>query len=211
MSILRDKTSIAFSVSKSSNYSLLEFESKIREVSEEISNGGYLFLLTEYSQHFQPTVSYESLALRTLMGSPLNRNTDWLFFGNGVIRGYTPAKKKLSSTWQWVILQKSGERTLAKRHTSSQLQLSKSAIPVSHPAFTRDVANNVWHLNESTLIKTSLHRFRALLTWPDEQLIHFHNLQKKTNIPYLKMDLSQDLIGVAEKSIYYWDSLDTLF
>lgn len=146
MSILRDKTSIAFSVSKSSNYSLLEFESKIRELSEEISNGGYLFLLTEYSQHFQPTVSYESLALRTLMGSPLNRNTDWLFFGNGVIRGYTPAKKKLSSTWQWVILQKSGERTLAKRHTSSQLQLSKSAIPVSHPAFTRDVANNVWHL-----------------------------------------------------------------
>jgi hypothetical protein len=145
------------------------------------------------------------------MGSPLNRNTDWLFFGNGVIRGYTPTKKKLSSTWQWVILQKSGERTLAKRHTASQLQLSKSAIPVSHPAFTRDVANNVWHLNESTLINTSLHRFRALLTWPDEQLIHFHNLQKKTNISYLKMDLSQDLIGVAKKTIYYWDSLDTLF
>lgn len=211
MSISKDKTSIAISVSKSSNYSPLEFQSKIKELSEEISNGGYLFLLTEYSQDFQPTVSYESVTLRTLMGSPLNRNTDWLFFGNGVIRGYTPAKKKLSSTWQWVILQKSGERTLAKRHTASQMQLSKSAIPVGHPAFTRDVANNVWHLNESTLIKTSLHRFRALLTWPDQRLIHFQNLQKKTNIPYLKMDLSKDLIGVAEKSVYYWDCLDTLF
>jgi len=205
------KTSVGFSISESCNYSLLEIEAKLREVTAEISSGGYLFLLTEYSETLKQTLSYESVALRLLMGPPLNRNTDWLFFGNGAIRGYSARKKKHTSTWQWIILQKSGERTLAKRHTASQSKLSKSTIPVSHPAFTRDVANNVWHLNENTLVKTSLLRFRALLTWPEEQLVHLHNFQKKIDIPFSKMDLSKDLIGVAQKSIYLWDNLDTLF
>ena len=205
------KSSVAISISSSYKGNHADIEAKLGDISAGISSGGYLFLLTEYSQALEPTISIESMALRLLMGPPADRNLEWKFFGNGAIRGYTSSKKNLSSTWQWVILQKDGERTLAKRHSSSEAKLKKVVLPVAHPAFTRDVANNVWHLNERYLVKTALLRFRALLIWPDELLLHLHNFQKKSEVPFLKMDLSQDLIGVAKKSMYSWENADTLF
>jgi hypothetical protein len=205
------KTSVGFSISNDCDFSDAQFENKVISIVSQVSSGGYLFLLSEYSNEIQPSQSLESIALRTLMGAPKNRGTEWNFFGNGAIRSYSPVRMKLTSTWQWMILQREGERTLEKRHRTNSLNLKKSSLPVSHPAFTRDVANNVWHLNEDAIVKTAIGRFRSLLTWPDESLIHFHNNQKKIEVPYSKLDLNDDLIGVAHKKEYLWNNQDTLF
>jgi hypothetical protein len=205
------KISVGFSVSNNYDFSEDLFQSKVAEISSHVSSGGYLFLISEYSSDLKPTRSLESVTLRTLMGPPKNRGNEWSFFGNGAIRSYSPVRCKLTSTWQWIILQKEGERTLEKRHRSNPSQLKKVSLPVSHPAFTRDVANNVWHLNEDTLVKTAIGRFRSLLTWPDESLLHFHNNQKKIDIPFSKLNLGDDLIGVAQKKEYLWNNQDTLF
>jgi hypothetical protein len=205
------KTSVGLSISNNHDISDTQFENKVLSVVSHISGGGYLFLLSEYSNEIKPSQSLESIALRTLMGPPTNRGTEWNFFGNGAIRSYSPARMKLTSTWQWMILQREGERTLEKRHRSTSSNLKKSILPVSHPAFTRDVANNVWHLNEGAIVKTAIGRFRSLLTWPDESLFHFHNNQKMKDVPFSKLNLNDDLIGVAQKKEYLWNNQDTLF
>ena len=193
------------------NQSESAIKEQLNKAKKLVTEGRYLITVFEAPNDWESHLPIEAFVISETLGGIHDRSTDWEFFGNGVIRTYTSKALRLSKAYQWTIVRRSGDKPYARRGSLSAATLKRNTIPVADKVFTRDVANNVWHLNESTLIKTSLHRFRALLTWPDEQLIHFHNLQKKTNISYLKMDLSQDLIGVAKKTIYYWDSLDTLF
>lgn len=204
-------TSISISFSNRIDFSELELKNLIAEMSEQVSSGGYFFVLTEFGKSFKPGLSIESIVVRELMKTPEERDDSWLFFGNGAIRGYSDVNKKLSSTWQWLILQKSGDKTLSRRKTSSKKVLKKVALPVSHFAFTRDVANNVWHLPEKSLIQNAINRFGALLSWPGDIMLHSQNGKIAKKVEIGKMDLTHDLIGVAQKKIYLWENKDTLF
>jgi hypothetical protein len=204
-------TSLSISFSNRVKFSEIELINSINELSQMVSSGGYVFVLTEFEKSFKPGLSIEAIVLRELMNSPDKRDDSWLFFGNGAIRGYSEVSKKLSSTWQWLILQKSGEKTLSRRKSSSSTLLKKVALPVSHFAFTRDVANNVWHLPEKTIVQNAINRFGALLTWPGDIMLHSQNGKSPNNVEVKRLDLSNDLIGVAQKKIYLWDNKDTLF
>jgi hypothetical protein len=204
-------TSITLSISNRATLSEEKLVATINKFSQRVSSGGYVFLMTEFEKSFKPGLSIEAIVLRELMDSPDKRDDSWLFFGNGAIRGYSEVNKKLSSTWQWLILQRSGEKTLSRRKTSSNKMLKDVTLPVSHFAFTRDVANNVWHLPEKTLVQNAINRFGALLTWPGDVMLHSQNGKSPLVFESKKMDLSNDLIGVAQKKIYLWENKDTLF
>ena len=204
-------TSVALSYSNRTSVSRSELEDTVDQVSKLISDGGYLFILSEYRKSFQPGISIESSILRKLMHSPDKREDSWLFFGNGAIRGYSDVTKKHSSTWQWLILQKAGERTLSRRKVSTKKTLNSVALPVSHYAFTRDVANNVWHLPESSVLPNAINRLGNLLSWPGDIILYSQNGKSPKKIEIKKMDLTNDLIGVAQKKIYTWQNEDTLF
>jgi hypothetical protein len=204
-------TSISMSFSNRMDLSELELRNAINEMSELVSNGGYFFVLTEFGKSFKPGLSIESIVVRELMNTPEKRDDSWLFFGNGAIRGYSEVNKKLSSTWQWLILQKSGEKTLSRRKTSTKKVLKEAALPVSHFAFTRDVANNVWHLPEKSIIQNAINRFGALLSWPGDVMLYSQNGKFAKKVEIGQMDLTNDLIGVAQKKIYLWENKDTLF
>jgi hypothetical protein len=73
------KISVAISLSNTNSFSADDFAKKILDLSSQISDGGYLFLMSEYSNSFTPSLSYESISLRLLMGPPNHRNTDWNF------------------------------------------------------------------------------------------------------------------------------------
>jgi len=204
-------TSISLSISNRATLSEADLVATINKLSQRVSSGGYVFLMTEFGKSFKPGLSIEAIVLRELMNSPDKRDDSWLFFGNGAIRGYSEVNKKLSSTWQWLILQRSGEKTLSRRKTSSNKMLKDVTLPVSHFAFTRDVANNVWHLPEKTIVQNVINRFGALLTWPGDVMLHSQNGKSPLVFESKKMDLSNDLIGVAQKKIYLWENKDTLF
>jgi len=204
-------TSISISFSNRIALSEPVLRKKITEMSEMVSSGGYVFVLTEFEKTIKPGLSIESIVLRELMNTPKNRDDSWLFFGNGAIRGYSEVNKKLSSTWQWLILQKSGEKTLSRRKTASQKLLKEVTLPVSHFAFTRDVANNVWHLPDKSILQNTINRFGSLLSWPGDVMLHSHNGKLPKKVEIKKMDLANDLIGVAQKKIYLWENKDTLF
>ena len=204
-------TSIVISFSNSANLSEVNLKRSFRQFGDSVSDGGYIFVLTEFGKTFQPGISIEAIALRELMNSPDSRDDSWLFFGNGAIRGYSEVNKKLSSTWQWLVLQKSGEKTLSRRKTSTKKLLKEVTLPVSHFAFTRDVANNVWHLPEKTILPNAINRFGALLSWPGDIMLYSQNGKSPTEVNVKRMDLTSDLIGVAQKNIYLWENKDTLF
>ena len=204
-------TSISISFSNRIALSEPELRKKITEMSELVSSGGYVFVLTEFEKTIKPGMSIESIVLRELMNTPENRDDSWLFFGNGAIRGYSEVNKNLSSTWQWLILQRSGEKTLSRRKTASQKLLKEVTLPVSHFAFTRDVANNVWHLPDKSILQNAINRFGSLLSWPGDVMLLSHNGKLPKKVEIKKMDLANDLIGVAQKKIYLWENKDTLF
>ena len=204
-------TSVSLSMSNRVTFSEEDLIATINKLCQLVSSGGYLFVMTEFGKSFKPGLSIEAIVLRELMNSPDKRDDSWLFFGNGAIRGYSEINKKLSSTWQWLILQRSGEKTLSRRKTASNKMLKDVTLPVSHFAFTRDVANNVWHLPEKTIVQNVINRFGALLTWPGDVMLHSQNGKSPLVFESKKMDLSNDLIGVAQKKIYLWENKDTLF
>lgn len=204
-------TSVSLSISNRVTFSEEDLIAKINKLCQLVSSGGYVFVMTEFGKSFKPGMSIEAIVLRELMNSPDKRDDSWLFFGNGAIRGYSEVNKKLSSTWQWLILQQSGEKTLTRRKTASNKMLKDVTLPVSHFAFTRDVANNVWHLPEKTIVQNAINRFGALLTWPGDVMLHSQNGKSPLVFEAKKMDLSNDLIGVAQKKIYLWENKDTLF
>ena len=204
-------TSVSLSISNRVTFSEEDLIATTNKLCQLVSSGGYVFVMTEFGKSFKPGLSIEAIVLRELMNSPDKRDDSWLFFGNGAIRGYSEVNKKLSSTWQWLILQRSGEKTLTRRKTASNKMLKDVTLPVSHFAFTRDVANNVWHLPEKTIVQNTINRFGALLTWPGDVMLHSQNGKSPLVFETKKMDLSSDLIGVAQKKIYLWENKDTLF
>jgi hypothetical protein len=108
-------------------------------------------------------------------------------------------------------LRKSGDKPYKRRGEISIASTKKNTVPVKDPVFTRDVANNVWHLLENNVNQRIIERFSSLLTWQDEDFI-FVNGEKITVIKNRnKLDLSVDLVGVPTKIPYEWNSGNKLF
>ena len=79
------------------------------------------------------------------------------------------------------------------------------------PVFTRDVANNVWHLNEVNLMERLVARFSSLLTWQDEEFVVVSGNKISEINDRKKLTLKEDLVGVPTKVPYFWDSGTVLF
>lgn len=184
---------------------------QIKHAALMVTEGRYLITLFEAPETWDSSIPIESLVLSETLGPIENRNFDWEFFGNGAIRCYAGKNLKLVKTLQWTILRKSGDKPYKRRSEISIANTKKNIVPVKDPVFTRDVANNVWHLLEKNLNQRVIDRFSSLLTWQDEDFI-FVNGEKTTMIKNRnKLDLSVDLVGVPTKIPYEWNSGNKLF
>ena len=134
--------------------------------------------------------------------SPADRdsNEEWLFSANGACRAYN-SDQVLEKTYLWVLLRKSGPKAYKRIQLVPEEVLHTSKLPVSDPAFTRDVANNVWHLKSSDFETHFTARMRSLTTWADETFVHLGRSGIR-EIESLQLDLSQGLIPRAVKMDY---------
>lgn len=154
----------------------------------------------------------EAALTQRVLGSASQRTRDgWSFFGNGVCRIYGgPALGAPDTSLHWVAFQAPGERALRRRHTAKAGTLVRSELPVRHAAFTRDVANNVWHFREDDWEESFLRRFQSLVTWSDECSLLLTPEGAEIR-PWAPLDLSAALIPVANKERYAWREGLTLF
>jgi hypothetical protein len=89
--------------------------------------------------------------------------------------------------------------------------LKRNVIPVSEKVFTRDVANNVWHLLGDNFKERLTSRFSSLLTWQDEEFVVLDGGKTSFIKERTALTLKEDLVGVPKKVPYFWESGDVLF
>jgi hypothetical protein len=188
-----------------------EISNQIMRSRDLVSEGRYLINVFDVPNNWTSRIPIEGLIVSSTLGSVENRSTDWEFYGNGAIRCYKSKSLKLSKTLQWNIIRRSGDKPYTRRTTLSAAKLKKNTIPVSDKAFTRDVANNVWHLKDEDLKERLIARFSSLLTWQDEDFTLISGTTNKAIDHRSKLVLSEDLVGVPTKIPYFWNSEDVLF
>jgi len=179
--------------------------------SSSVTEGRYLISVFDAPTNWESRVPLEALIVSGTLGNIENRNSDWEYFGNGAIRCYKGKSLKLSKTLQWNIIKRIGDKPYKRRSEFSIVKTKQNTVPVKDPVFTRDVANNVWHLNEENLIDRLVARFSSLLTWHDEDFYVVSGDKKSQITDRKKLILKEDLVGVPTKVPYFWDSGTVLF
>jgi hypothetical protein len=176
-----------------------------------VTDGRYLISVFDTPSNWDSRVPLEALVVSGTLGNIEDRNSGWEYFGNGAIRCYKGKSLKLSKTLQWNIIKKTGDKPYKRRSEFSTAKTKQNTVPVKDPVFTRDVANNVWHLNDVNLIDRLVARFSSLLTWQDEDFLVISGNKTSEIKDRNKLTLEEDLVGVPTKVPYFWDSGTVLF
>jgi hypothetical protein len=184
---------------------------QVEVASSQVTAGRYLISVFDAPSNWESRIPIESMIVAGTLGNIENRNPNWEYFGNGAIRCYKGKSLKLSKTLQWSIIKKLGDKPYKRRSEFSILKTKQNTVPVKDPVFTRDVANNVWHLNEENLIDRLIARFSSLLTWQDEDFVVISGTKISKITDRKKLILKSDLVGVPSKIPYIWNSGDKLF
>ena len=187
----------------------LGIEKRVISAMADVPVGRCLFVLWEVTNGWGSSIPVESIVVQSILGRPSERATNsWLFYGNGAVRLYEPSDPVPSSTWMWLGCRRQGDKAYRRKQNEvlSQETLDGSAIPVSHKVFTRDVANNLWHLPARDGLARIIRRIQALTTWSDEVfLVCFDNrIERWMHLP---LDCNDDLVPVAEKIVYECEGL----
>lgn len=182
----------------------------LRKAQKLVVPGRCLFVLWESRSEWIPSTPVESISVEVMLQKPHDRGVSgWLFYGNGTVRMYEDLLTAPEKIWMWAGFRLAGPKAYKRMIESgvSQLNMKKSAIPVSDKVFTRDVANNLWHLRNCDGPKRVIKRLQSLTTWSDEVSCVF-NADRLEWWDHDKLDCSDDLIPVAEKIDYECEGLN---
>ena len=204
-------TSVLTFISTTDSSNEKTVKEQIGKAKDLVTEGRYLIAVYEAPNDWESHLPIESLVIGQTLGGIQNRSSEWEFFGNGVVRTYTSKTLKYSKAYQWTIVRRVGDKPYARRPSLSAAVLKRNTIPVADKVFTRDVANNVWHLLNDQFRERIITRFSALLTWEDEEFIVFEGGKATSFKDRKALSLKDDLVGVPNKVPYFWDSGDVLF
>ncbi len=126
------------------------------------------------------------------------------FFGNLAVRAYRRDALKPTSTYQVALYRRAGAAPYV-RAKDADAPIETARLDTKAYAFTRDYANNVWHLPQRQVERAILSRLARLVCWPDERVAvldrkGLHRLRKWPVSP------TGDLVGVPEKYDYGWSA-----
>lgn len=176
-----------------------------------VSEGRYLISVFDVPITWTSRIAVEGLIVANTLGTVENRSNEWEFYGNGAIRCYKSKSLKLTKTYQWNIIRRIGEKPYVRRKILSASAIRKNSLPVADKVFTRDVANNVWHLKNEDFQERLIARFSTLLSWQDEEFIVVSGTRSRVIEERTRLILNEDLVGVPTKIPYFWNSGDVLF
>jgi len=179
----------------------------VKAASLDVPNGRLLFVIWKQSDSWAPSVPVESISVSAILGNPTDREeSKWDFYGCGTARLYAKHGQRPSSTAMWVGFRCRGEKAYL-RNKGDKLPKNtvlSSTIPVSDKVFTRDVANNVWHMSARGGLDRVISRLQSLTTWSDEIALVYKDGEKYRQ-KHTTMVLTDDLVPVANKVEYSLD------
>lgn len=175
---------------------------------EAVPAGRCLVVLWKPRNSWGEQLPVDSLVTNNVLDVASSRSRcEFEFFANGTTRTYSLRRNAfhLTGCLHWLVFRRVGYRAYARRRDTKKSILKASRLPVLHKAFTRDVANNVWHLPTRVAKDLSLRRLEGLLAWSDEGVLAVQQ-NKVTQHRVRQFTLEESLIGVATKQPYEWGS-----
>lgn len=181
-----------------------EVHATVKAASLDVPDGRLLLVIWKQSDSWAPSVPVESISVSTILGDPTDREeSKWDFYGCGTARLYAKHGQRPSSTAMWVGFRRKGEKAYL-RNKGDKLPkntILASTIPVSDKVFTRDVANNVWHMSDQGGLDRVISRLQSLTTWSDEIALVYKD-GKKHRKKHTTMVLTDAFVPVANKVEY---------
>lgn len=169
-------------------------------------SGRVLAVTYQMSKNWAPSICIEDIATRTVLDPAGSRGDaeDWEFSGNLAVRvcEAKPDKRCIKSEMGVILFRRSGDKPYVRRRLMSEQQVDSARLDALHPVFTRDIANNVWHLEKRDHLATLTQRLGALLAWSDELIAVVAGSTAMVQVA--KLDLDGGLIGVPTKIDYPW-------
>jgi hypothetical protein len=173
----------------------------------KVPPGRLLAVCYEMNPDFGRSEPVESIVINQVLGRAQERvgDSDWKFFGNLAIRVCSIRKnsRKVIREIGVILLCRDGDKAYVRRKSASKELLKNSTIPGIHPVFTRDVANNVWHIPARGYRGRIRNRLAALTVWADEAFLVI-DPNGSRQYPVKQMNLDDDLIPVPTKQLYEW-------
>jgi hypothetical protein len=180
---------------------------EIERAIEATPEGRVLAVIYDLPRDWGTTYPWESMVSSVILKDPLLRSSepDWQILSTLAIRCCKVGGKNRKVTREIgvALFAKKGSKAYKRRGSTTKKVTTSSQLETLHPAFTRDVANNVWHLSSSNPISEIKHRLTALLTWSDESTLCFRKGRRMT-VSHDSLDLDIALIGVPTKVLYTW-------
>jgi len=174
----------------------------IAEAMSRTPDGRHLIVLWRATNEWVKSNPIEALATELILRQPNDRQTAaWEFFGNGVTRCYRSQSERVEIVWTWLVFRKAGEKPYRRKRSVGANVAAASTLDTLNKVFTRDVANNVWHMPISQGASGTIRRLQSLLTWADETIDVIY-LKRRERRAFHTPDYSRDLIGVAVKTTY---------
>jgi len=176
----------------------------IKKASFDVPEGRLLFVVWTQLDSWSSSVPVESIAVDSILGNPAKReDSKWDFYGCGTARLYAKKDKRPSCSLMWVGFRRKGDKAYLRNRGNALpgTTVLDSTIPVSDKVFTRDVANNVWHMSNQGGVDRVISRLQALTTWADEVVL-VHKGESKRRKKHATLDLTNDLVPVANKVEY---------
>jgi len=179
----------------------------VKAASLGVPDGRLLFVIWKQSDSWAPSVPVESISVSAILGEPTDREgSKWDFYGCGAARLYAKHGQRPTTTAMWVGFRCRGEKAYL-RNRGDKLPAKTvlaSTIPVSDKVFTRDVANNVWHMRDQGGLDRVISRLQSLTTWSDETALVYRDGTKRRK-KHTTMVLTDDYVPVANRVEYSLD------
>lgn len=181
--------------------------SQIHEAMQVTPQGRVLAIAFDLPHDWSSSYPWESEISKAVLGRPSQRTTDpeWQLLATVAVRCCSIRREHRSVKREIgvALFVKRGEKAYARRKSVSRSVLDSSRLNSLHSVFTRDVANNVWHLSSSNAFLELKRRLIGLHTWSDEVTLIFRK-GRVTREAHSPLDLSRAAIGVPTKVPYKW-------
>jgi hypothetical protein len=181
--------------------------SEIERAMDATPEGRVLAVIYDLPGDWITSYPWESVVSSLVLQDPLLRSADpdWQILSTLAVRCCKVGGKdrKVTREIGVALFAKKGSKAYKRRGSTTKKVAASSQLETLHPAFTRDVANNVWHLSSSNPISEIKNRLTALLTWSDESTLCFRK-GKKITLSHDSLNLNISLIGVPTKVLYEW-------
>lgn len=181
--------------------------SRVLEAMQKTPPGRVLAVVFDLPLHWGSSYPWESEISKVILGNPSERTTDpeWQILATIAARccSIRPRTRSIKREMGIALFVKCGDRAYSRRLAVSPSVLKSSRLDSLHPVFTRDVANNVWHLASANAFSEIRKRLIGLLTWSDEETLVFRG-NKISREVHRPLDLTNAAIGIPTKVDYMW-------